>query len=199
MTKECTIPYGNIIAIDPKYLTKGNSTFHIRETGIFKTKRFITDGNGNELFKYSVLRNGCTLYDRNKVTILKVTIKDNKDKDMFIYNEQGSEVVVLQINRNSKYGERKYTASYVNLSNNRSELIDITYNQFNRCFTLCSNEGIVCTIKKSGKKYSLNVSPSVDYLFMIGITLCFLKLAEIEDLEAFEAVQNEIQPSHYQF
>jgi len=191
-----------IYVVNNQCITKDSATFHIRETGVFKIKKFITDDNGNELFKYSVSRQGCVLYDNNKVPILNVTIKD--DKDMYIYLGQGSDKVlaVLQKNKNSSYGEQSYTASYNNLALNQNEVIDIIFNKYKKIYTLIlnrnkGNESTICSIERSGKKYSLKVSPSVDYVFMIGINLCLLKLTEIEELETFESSHNELQPSHY--
>jgi len=194
----------NIYVVNPQCITKDFSTFHIRETGVFKVKKFITDDNDNELFKYSVSRQSCVLYDNNKIPILNATVKNNKD--MYIYSGQGNNKVLalLQKNKNSSHGEQNYTVSYNNLASNQNEIIDIIFNKSKKSYTLIlnrnkGNESTICSIERSRKKYSLKVSPSVDYIFMIGINLCLLKLTEIEELETFESTHNELQPSHYQF
>jgi len=48
----------SLSVIDNQYVTKQNGTFYIRESGIFSVKRFITDSDGNELFKFKLLRDG---------------------------------------------------------------------------------------------------------------------------------------------
>jgi len=196
----------SLSVIDNQYVTKQNGTFYIRESGIFSVKRFITDSDGNELFKFKLLRDGFTLFGQNKNPILNATVntRGNKELNIYIGNEKDKLISVFRKNLKSNYGEQSYTASFFNKTTGNEEVLEIVHNKFKKNDTVylykgTNNERIICKIQRSGRKFSLEVPAFVDYVYMITIGLCLLKFSDIENLESFEQANDGNQINNYQY
>jgi len=199
-------PDHELIIVNERYINKEVRSFHIRETGVFSIKRFITDNDGNELFKYTLTRKGSVLFDKNKEPILNIIINIKGNKEMNIYSGQGNEKILstITINKNNPYGERHYTATFINKDTGLEEKLNIIYHQFTNDYNIyynmnMKNESMICHIIRSGRKYSLEISPLVDYAYILAINFCFLKLSDIEERESFEQTHLENAPSQYQY
>ncbi|ORX80259.1 hypothetical protein BCR32DRAFT_327755 [Anaeromyces robustus] len=197
------IPDHEIAIIDRKYVTNKHIIYYLREG--LKTYNRITynydesdtidilDSEEQKQFycKKKGKGNKIIIYDDEYTPVLNVNVEMKNYKEIYICKDTSNSELYATIKTSSKVTDdiRNYSISVFNKANNEEEELEMKYNKFRNYYTIyCNNKGkdkkiMIGTIKKIGKdrkKFSVEIAPMVDFMFLLGLGTLVIRLEAIK-------------------
>ncbi|ORX76065.1 hypothetical protein BCR32DRAFT_329534 [Anaeromyces robustus] len=186
------IPDHEIVIIDRKYVTNKHIKYCLREgfSSFSNHTIVILDSERKEQFNCKEKNNQVILYDIDNCPILNAYGEINNYNKTYIYKDAKDDVVYASIECPAKITDdiRNYSINILNKANNKREELEMRFNKFRGYYCVYCNKGkdnevMIGTIRKSNTssmKYSIEIAPMVDYMFMLSLGILIIRFETIK-------------------
>ncbi|OUM56452.1 hypothetical protein PIROE2DRAFT_18944 [Piromyces sp. E2] len=194
-SKFIDIPDHEISVVKREYISKRHDTFCIRDgfSSFNSHTILVVDSDNREVFTLKEKTNCVVVYDLDKTPILNAYIEYGDYRHIFIFSGKktdGIKYSIMRTENNINDDNKTFTVEFINKSTNREEEIEIRYARLTHMFEVYCNpntpkEALICIITKNSKIskiYDIEIAPSVDYMFIFGITAALIRFETIRKI-----------------
>ncbi|ORX75956.1 hypothetical protein BCR32DRAFT_329585 [Anaeromyces robustus] len=187
--KEISKPPNEITVIDSAYVFQGKVDFTMEYQSNTRPSIAFKNSNGTTVYTANASLSKTTLYDFRKNPVLNVR-KDESENYKF-YTGNNTDNLIGETRPKKSWHAKKYTISCKNTTTNSDLTLDMNAeNNYRSCGIFVgkekNNAPMICKILKSktetsdndNLQFSIEISPDVDYLFMLALCLVFIEKYE---------------------